>query len=214
MVSHLNFFCLHWSHCHCHCCCLHYYCCLAQWGYPGLPCKEKKWRLVSLTYRVPAVLRTKESFQQFMWQKKQLLHHHPWLCKGTISYLKKRKAPKRRYTDLLLFFIDCEICHYSLGKALTNRQAEGTCQLHHLNGQSRVLRCFCSVHKLLQQFTSVKESKLNVPNSLFSPYQRHILCMQVFPSMYVDAAFVCSALVSQKVSDPLENWTLVLGKSK
>lgn len=96
----------------------------------------------------------------------------PQLCKGTISYLKKRKAPKRRYTDLLLFFVDCEICHYSLGKALTNRQAEGTCQLHHLNGQSRVLRCFCSVHKLLQQFTSVKESKLNVPNSLFPPLSK------------------------------------------
>lgn len=66
---------------------------------------------------------------------------------------------------LLLFLADGKVSHESLGEALTDRQAEGTRQLHDLHGLGRAVRGFCTVHKLIQQLISVKESKMSTfPN--------------------------------------------------
>lgn len=57
---------------------------------------------------------------------------------------------------LLLFWVDCKVRHYCLGKGFTSRQAKGTCQFHNLNSLGRAVGHFCSVHKIIQQLTSVK----------------------------------------------------------
>lgn len=65
----------------------------------------------------------------------------------------------------LLFLADRKVSHHSPGKVFTNRQTEGTRQLHYLNGLGRAARCFCTVHKLIQQFISVKEKQnVNIPH--------------------------------------------------
>lgn len=68
--------------------------------------------------------------------------------------------------DSLLFLVDCKVSHHSLGEAFTNRQAEGTRQLHYLNGLGRAVGCFCTVHKFIQQLISVKERQnVNIPQT-------------------------------------------------